>query len=591
MGSLWIARVVVAVIAISIAAPLLMLEQVSVSSQADSVTVSSNVVFIVQGENNVILGNESNHDFYALRIISFSLPWDSNRVYTSVPGDARQISVWTPSGSLSSSSYGLETSGPMSGEFYIDVPASHLRSSQFVNTTANESAFLAAGNTLDQLTYSSGALQLTSGSTYGTFLSVAMPLSYARAATSGNLTFSGSSLDNVTGEMSNDGGTSWVQCSNATKFNFTSTGTSIRARFTFEGNSTLGFEPKITSFRVEAEYETVESLFTVHLSYIWTDPFSDGIATIDLSEALSYSSSGSMIVMLYTVKGYSAKSIGFNLSLDETGTMGTYPDKNLYYYSTTSSQPPTTSSIQVSAPKADYSWILYAGGAAIVLLVAVVYSAMRRSSRRGKSAGPVSTGDREPDDEAGPDPEVRRKELVSRKKEMMDETDRIKTEMSTGSLSHAEGRRKLANLKTELKSVRNELNRIPRKSEPAALGVSEKTDGPGPVVGTYEAVLASLARIDEDFERGRLPESTYKSLRKEYVAKAAALMANGKGGMERCANPLEAEKVKLMEAIVTLDEEHGKGELDAKVYEELRSSYRKELADLMKKIDQSEKGG
>jgi len=590
MGNLWIARVVV-VVALSIAAPLLILEPAGASSRADSVTISSNVVFIVQGENSVILGNESNHDFYALRIVSFSLPWDSDRVFTNVPEGARQISAWTPSSSLNSSSYGRETSGPMSGKFYIDVPASHQRSAQFVSTTANESAFLATGNTLDQLMYSSGALQLASGSTHGTFLSAAMPISSARVATSGNLTFSGSSLGNVTGEMSNDGGTSWVQCANATKLNFTSTGVSIMVRFTFEGNSTLGFEPKITSFRVAAEYEMVESPFTVHLSYVWTDPFSGDIAKIDLSEALPYSSSGSMVVMLYTVKGYSAQSNGFNLSRDETGTMGTYPDKNLYYYSTTSSAPPTTSSIQVSAPKPNYSWILYAGGATGFLLIALIYSALRKSSRSGKSAGPVSPDDRKPDEDAEPDSEVRRKELVSRKKEMMDETDRIKTEMSTGSLNHDEGRQKLAKLKTELKSVRNELNKIPKKSELAAPEVNAKPDSSGLLVGPYEAVLASLARIDEDFERGRLPEGTYKSLRKEYVSKAAVLIAEGKGGIERSANPLEAEKIKLMEAIVALDEEHGKRELDAKVYEELRSSYRKELADLMKKIDQSENGG
>jgi hypothetical protein len=591
MRSLWIARVVVAAIALTFAAPLLVFEPAEASSQANSVEVSSNVVFIVQGENSVILGNESNNDFYALRIVSFSLPWDSSRVYTNMPEGAKQISVWTPSGTLSSSNYGRETSGPMSGKFFIDVPASHQRSSQFVNTTANESAFLAAGNTLDQLMYSAGALQLASGSEHGTFLSAAMPIASAHAVTSGNLTYSGSFLDNVTGEMSNDGGTSWVQCSNATEFNFTSTGISISVRFTFDGNSTLGFEPKITSFSLVAEYEMVESLFTVHLSYIWTDPFSGGIAAIDLTEALPYSSTGSLLVMLYTVKGYSAKSDGFNLSLDVTGTMGTYPDKNLYYYSTTSLPPPVSSSVQVSAPKPDYSWILYAGGTGGLLLVAVIYTALRRSSRRGKSVDAVSPGDRRPDDKIEPDVEIRRKELVSRKKEMLDETDRIKAEMSAGSLSHDEGKRKLAKLKTELKSVRNELNRIPRKSEPAARGVGAKPDSCGPLVGPYEAVLASLARIDDDFERGRLPESTYKSLRKEYVSKAAALMAEGKGGTDRCANPLEAEKVKLMEAIVALDEEHGKGELDAKVYEELRSSYRKELADLMKRIDQSENGG
>lgn len=590
MESLWIVRVAIAVILISIPIPYSTAEPVLTSFQTDGVTVGSNVVFIVQGENSAIPGNETNHDFYALKIISFSLPWDSSRVHTNVPVGARQISAWTISGSLNSSNYGLETSGPMAGKFYIDVPASHQRNSQFVNTTANESAFLAPGNTLDQLTYSSGALQLATGFTHGTFVSVATPISSARAVTSGNLSFSGTSLDNVTGEMSNDGGISWVPCANATKVNFTSTGLSISVRFTFDANVTLGFEPKITSFKVAADYEMIVSVFTVHLSYIWTDRFQDGTAAIDLSEALPYSSSGSMLVMLYTVKGYSAKAIGFNLSFDVNGTMGTYPDKDLYYFSTTVSPPPLSSSLQLSAPKPDYSWALYGGAAGILLLVAAIYSTVRRSSRRERMHGTASVESTSPGVEEAQDMAARRKELVSRKKEILEETERTEAEISAGSLSRDVGKEKLAKLKTELKGVRNELNKIPREDASLTTGAGAKPEGGSPPVGPYEAILASLARIDEDFERGRLPEGAYRSLRKEYVSKAAAMMAEGASSGES-ADPRDAEKVKLMEAIVALDEERAKGEIDVKVYEELRSSYRKELAELMKRMDDSGDGG
>jgi len=46
-----------------------------------------------------------------------------------------------------------------------------------------------------------------------------------------------------------------------------------------------------------------------------------------------------------------------------------------------------------------------------------------------------------------------------------------------------------------------------------------------------------------------------------------------------------------MEAIVALDEEHDLGEMDEKVYQDLRSSYKAELAEIMRKIEQQEKGG
>ncbi len=108
--------------------------------------------------------------------------------------------------------------------------------------------------------------------------------------------------------------------------------------------------------------------------------------------------------------------------------------------------------------------------------------------------------------------------------------------------------------------------------------------------GEYDSVIASLARIDDDFEHGRLPQSTYKTVREEYLSKAAKLMAEKKTAEALAISPLEAEKVKLMEAIVALDRALEKGEIDSKVYDDLSASYKKELALIMKRIDES-KGG
>jgi len=52
---------------------------------------------------------------------------------------------------------------------------------------------------------------------------------------------------------------------------------------------------------------------------------------------------------------------------------------------------------------------------------------------------------------------------------------------------------------------------------------------------------------------------------------------------------IEAEKTKLMEAIVALEEERGRGGIDAKVYADLNSSYRKELAEIWRWLE--EEGG
>ena len=64
-------------------------------------------------------------------------------------------------------------------------------------------------------------------------------------------------------------------------------------------------------------------------------------------------------------------------------------------------------------------------------------------------------------------------------------------------------------------------------------------------------------------------------------------MAAEHGTSSESENPLDAEKTKLMEAIVALEDEHARGEVDGRVYDELRYSYRRELAEIMRKIEES----
>jgi hypothetical protein len=180
-----------------------------------------------------------------------------------------------------------------------------------------------------------------------------------------------------------------------------------------------------------------------------------------------------------------------------------------------------------------------------------------------------------------------RRNLVSRKREILKEIEVVKGKTASGALSRDETERELARLRLESKQIRNQLNRAPKETLLTKTAEASKPGSCSPLGGPYEAVLASLARIDDDFERGRLPEGTYKSLRQEYVSKAAAIMAAEHAKASEPCDPLEAEKTKLMEAIVALEEEHAKGEVDGRVYEELRSSYRRELAEVMRKIEES----
>jgi len=321
--------------------------------------------------------------------------------------------------------------------------------------------------------------------------------------------------------------------------------------------------------------------FLVHVSYSWTQDFSHGKATIDVSEPNPFLSNGTYVLMTYVLKGYNVTGGGLEFTFDQTGSMSQYPDKDLYINVTKPYDSSVARSMTISKPKANIPWALYLGAAAIggALLLAFAYARYARPAAKGSSR-PSGDESRMHSAAAKAVPEsVHRRELVDRKKEILTEIEVIKDGLSSGTTPRADAEKELVRLRKEYKSTRNELNRLARNARPAQAAHApfasdlRRSD-------EFELVLASLAKIDEDYEKGRLPKGSYQSLRKDYLEKASKLMAEGDGQLES-VDPAEAEKVKLMEAIIGLDEEHGRGEIEAKVYEDLRASYKNELAVLM----------
>jgi len=293
--------------------------------------------------------------------------------------------------------------------------------------------------------------------------------------------------------------------------------------------------------------------------------------------------------MLYLVPGYKAEGSGLVLTFDENRTLSSYPDKDLYYNMTPSAGQLQFFTVDLVAPQKESQVLYYLVAVGLVLALGFAYAYSRRSRSLGEASSSGEPDSAEADvavpaeETMSEDDSARRKELVARKKDVFAEIDNIKEQISSGEISRKDGEARLGMLKREFKSVRNELNRLPRKVVPAPVGQSPESSEQA--TSGYESLLAALARIDDDFEKGRLPENTYKSLRKEYVSKAAKALSSGSLGESPSTSPLEAEKRKIMDAILALDEEREKGEIDEEVYAELRASYRKQLVELMKKSE------
>ena len=557
-------------------------------------TINGNVVYIIQGETSVLTGSESNEDFYELHIVSYELPWNVSRVYAAVPTNARNISVFSGFHALNSSSYGRETAGPLTGSYGIDVPSSHNRTTTITNTTDGRQDFEVPQAEFINTSYASGYLALLPNQTLGQYTSQWIAAADSVTVLSANLSWSGLNLGNVTAWMSNNNGSSWVPSpTNATEVDFPLNGTSLRIRLELRGNATEGSDARISKFSVSATCLLVKTIFPVHISYRWTSTFSDGKVTLNLTEPLPYASDGSLVVMLYLVKGYTAVGMGVDLEFDRNGSMSVYEDKDLYL---NMSRPIgyAVVGLEISTPPERSDWALFLGiGVAVLLLGCVVFLGRRRWIDARESIPEEDAESEEiAESHAGTSTEedaARKKELVSRKKTIMSEMESVREDVASGKLGRSDSEKRLGELKTEFKQVRNEINRLERR-RPGAKSAQDDVAAPGLSEDAYVAALSSLARIDDDFDRGRLPEGTYKSLRRQYLEKAAALRAEKELSAAAGANPLELEKVKLMEAIVALDEEHDAGELDEKVYQGLQASYRAELAEVLRKMEQMEKG-
>jgi hypothetical protein len=567
----------VAVLAIVLLAGLGLVSSGAAMQDADA-TIENSVVLIVQGETDAVAGTEGKNDFYALKILNFNLPYDVSRVYTSVPVAARDIAVWSGTNTFGQSQYGTETSGTHAGDFFIDVPTSHPRTSNYSVRASSVADFTTPGSQLSNLNFSSGDLTLANESMPGTYISPNITIPSAASIQSVLLSVNGNSTGNITRLVSTDGGSSWWSVVNATPVNITSGGIILRIMLELTGNSTLGYDTSLSSFQLTATYVQLITVFTVHVSYLWTSEFSDRKTSIDLTEPLPFSTNSSFVVMLYTLSGYSASSSDVQLVLDVNRTMNTYDDKDLYV-GTLHPSGAVSYSADVTAPKASSNLALYS----VIILFALALSGayLYRNSKSTKRSPIPEAKATEAIGAPGPRDEACRKELVERKKALLSETRDIRAKLSSGEIAQADASAELARIKKDFKGVRNELNRMSRRASAPSLAESHQTG--------HESAIAALARIDEDFEKGRLPEGTYKALRKEYVQRAASMMAAQSASSSNPLSPVELEKNKLMEAIVALDDEREKDEINEKVYSDLSASYRKQLADLMRRSEEPKK--
>jgi len=305
---------------------------------------------VYQGENPFSSYAVSDQDFYALRIMSFALPYDVARVYTRVPSNAQNITVWSGSIFLNESQYGTEPVGPHAGQFYVDVPSSHPRTANYTNATSSEGAFNASGSGFTNTVYSSGALRLVNDSLSGQYISPEIAVPSSIAILSATLTFNGNSTSNITSYLSNNAGLNWTKCQNNTALNFTAEGTTLRVMFDMTGNMTSGNDTAITSFQIVASYTSPSTIFLLHVSYVWRTEFSHGRTTVDLSEALPFSSGGTYLIMLYLSLGYTPSAAGVELEFDKDRTLNTYGDKDLYFNTSVPAGIPSYS-VEVVSPK------------------------------------------------------------------------------------------------------------------------------------------------------------------------------------------------------------------------------------------------
>jgi len=543
--------------------------------------IDGSIIYVVQGSNSFVSEPLNDDEFYTLRINTYTLPHDVSRVYTKVPSDAWELLVIASGKLVGEDSYGLEQAGEHEGEFYVDVPASHNRKLVYNTAFDEQEDFLAPEAILEDVSYLQGTLNLSENATSGNYTSPIISFNGSHTILTGNVTLFGTDLDNVSVLLSNDGGSNWTQFSNATEESFITNGTDLKFRLEFEGNISAGYDPRVTEVMIETEQTLLYTHFSLHVSYIWEQDFIDKSTIIELSEPHDYHENSSLALMLYVSQGYIAEGLDDLQLTHDPNVESSQEGKDLYLYMTDSHNG-TALRMQITETSDWTAYILGAGiGIAIFALILIAYV---KRGRRGAV---------EPSEEIEEEPEMpddeRRSQLIAHKKEIMSEMAALKKKRSSGDMDSEKTEEALSELKEEFKEVRRELQRLSRKEAkgerkaPAAEQLSSRE---------YEKALATLAKLDEDYEKGKLPEDSYKQLRKKYLEKATELKEMLRSLTDEMAmelQKLEEEKEKLMEAIVSLEDELKEGEVEEEVSEELSASYRMELASVLKKIDEIKK--
>ena len=549
----------------------------AVSAQGEPLQLMSATYYIVQGDSDLLEGHEAAAEFSFLEILSYKLPYDIDRVYANVPSEARNVTTWVASKGLINSTNGRQDSGPMAGQLYVDVPAWFERSDVITNSTNVYQSLLAPGSALTNITYESGSLHLLPDNTSGVYISAQIPVPECVSILSANLTLFGTDVQSVASELSNDGGSTWTAAVRGSETPLSSTGTSFHVRLMFQGNEST---PLVTGFQIAMRYLLPFTTFTVHITYLWPGEFTDRRLSLDLTEPVPYVTNGSSFVFLYVLKGYSPEGTGIALSHNEDGDPE-QPGKDFYVNMSLSLSGIPARTIQVTEPEQSWVWLI---GLAILstAIVGGAYVIWRRKPVPEDTAHETVHGDEGEPRVSEARLSERKAMLAARKAELSARMDELSTAKTRGTISSEGASEELEGLRTEFKKVRNELNRLSKKKalSQADVGTSEPDD-------SYESLLASIARLDEDFEKGRLTEKTYQSLRTEYKSRATEMLA-ARPASESTESPLSREKSKLIEAIMALEDERDRGEIDDKVCAELQASYKKELADVLRQIEESE---
>ncbi len=552
--------VVVILLALSIFFPMVEFSSNEAEAQGEPVaTLAHDMVYLIQGPS-ATYPQLARSDINVVKLISYVLPHNLSRVYSQVPHDARNISILNDE----SPSVGWETEGAMAGMFYYDVPSSFPRNDTYNHT---EAAVELPEVDLVNASYSDGSIHLDANATTAICTSSEIPIAGAYGITSANISVFGANLTNVSAWISNDAGSTWVPAAGTGPVQFSTEGVTLKVRLVLQGNVSSGGDPKVTGFRVQADYVPLATILTLHISYIITPDYADGHALINLTEPTLYSDSGMFFVFAYVEDGYRLEGRGIGLILGNPDA--SYPGRQLYFNMTYLTGQPGPVFVELFAPqKSVPSWAMIVGAGSVVFIVGLMFVYLRKRGQDRIDESATSAGEQK---EIRPlireERKALRSELVARKKQLLDEMDRLRTGDSKGNAP------RLAELKREFKGVRNELNR---------LEVEDASSGTRDVKDEYDVTMAMLSRIDDDFERGLLPKGSHETLRKKYLAEATRL----KQELESGSKGLDDEKVKLMKAIVDLEEERDKGAIDSKVFEELNASYRKELEGVIRQMEE-----